>query len=170
MKTTQCTSGRTVFLLLASMITMVAQSPAQIVATPLEELSVDADLIVIAKVTNLRAEWNGDRTRIFTKVSLDVGEYLKGQALGPTMVLTVAGGEVDAVGEYYSNAPNFDTGEEVLVFVKRDAKDNLLVAGGAKGKFTITEDTVTGEKRIHKGLSLSQFASKVKKLTEQKMR
>ena len=140
---------------------------AQTETNRIESLTQRADAIVVGKVTSVRAEWNADKTKIITKVSLDVDEYVKGQGAGKTVVITHMGGEVDGVGELYTNAPHFSTGEDVLVFVKKDSKNNMNVAGGNEGKMKITKNESTGERMVQGSLSLNSFTNLVKSAVKQ---
>ena len=70
-----------------------------------------------------KSDWNQDKTRIFTKVTIQVDEYLKGNNSGKTMVINTPGGEVDGIGELYTHMPSFKDDEDVLVFAKEDKQD-----------------------------------------------
>ena len=41
-------------------------------------LSKGADVIITGKVTQQSSSWNDDNTRIYTKATIEVEEYLKG--------------------------------------------------------------------------------------------
>jgi hypothetical protein len=162
-----CFSTIFVFVLMHLVLGRVS---AQTEKIRLEDLAKKAEVIVVGKVTDVRSEWNADKTKIITKVSLDVDEYVKGEPAGKTMVITHMGGEVDGVGELYSHTPAFSKGEDVLVFVKKDNKNNLNVAGGNEGKFKVTKNESTGERMLQSNLSLKNFTSMVKTaLKQQKM-
>jgi hypothetical protein len=143
------------------------QASAQTQQLRLEDLAKRAEVVVLGKVTDVRSEWNSERTRIITKVSLDVDKYLKGETPGRTIVITHPGGEVGGVGELYSHTPSFAKGEEVFLFVKKDSKNNLSIAGGNEGKFKVTKNELTGEKMLQGNLSLKNFTSRVKSIIEQ---
>ena len=86
-------------------------------------LSKGADVIVTGKVAKQKSSWNKDKTRIYTQATLQVDEYLKGNS-GNSVVVTYPGGEVGDVGELYTHMPRFTNDENVLVFLKKDQKDN----------------------------------------------
>ncbi len=111
------------------------------------KLTEGADIIVVGKVINKNSEWNEDKTRIFTNVTIQVDEYLKGSSGNNQVTVTHQGGEVGTVGELYSHTPGFKSDEEVLLFIKKDSKDNTFkVFKGESGKITILKDPNTGEK------------------------
>ena len=150
-----------VFVLMHS---LYGRAIAQTERSRLAELTKEADAVVVGKVANVRSEWSSDKKRIFTKVSLDIAEYVKGETPARTVVITQLGGEIDGVGELYTHTARFAKDEEVLVFVRKDRQNNLVVAGGEEGKFKVTKDERTGEKMVPGGLTLKRFTSEVKAL------
>jgi hypothetical protein len=161
MKARASTMYFSAILLFVLMRFVSGQASAQTQQLRLEDLAKKAEVVVLGKVTDVRSEWNSERTRIITKVSLDVDQYLKGETAGRTMVITHPGGEVGGVGELYSHTPSFAKGEEVFLFVKKDSKNNLSIAGGKEGKFKVTKDELTGERMVPGGLTLKMFTSRV---------
>ena len=146
---------------------VVRPASAQTQEVRLEDLTKKADVIARGNVTNVQSEWSSDKTRIFTKVTLAVDEYVKGEKPERTLVITHLGGEVNGVGELYTHTPRFAKGEEVLVFGKKDRKNNLIVTGGDAGKVLVTKDKLTGEKMVQGGLTLKMFTSTLKSIVEQ---
>ena len=167
MKTTSSIKASFALLAIVALLCSSERAAAQIESNRIQSLTQQADAIVVGKVSTVRSEWTADKTRIVTKVSVDVDEYVKGQPAGKTMVITHLGGEVDGVGELYSSAPHFSPGEDVLVFVKKDSKNNLTVAGGNEGKIKITKNESTGERMIQGNVSLSSFTNMVKTAVKQ---
>ena len=47
-------------------------------ALTVDELARRAEVVVVGKVTAKRSEWNSDKTRIYTRVTIDVDDCLKG--------------------------------------------------------------------------------------------
>ena len=154
-------------LVFVLMYSIYGRALAQTEKSRLAELTKEAEAVVVGKVTGVRSEWSSDRKRIFSKVSLSVDQYIKGDTPARTVVITQLGGEIDGVGELYSHTARFSKDEEVLVFVKKDRQNNLVVAGGEDGKFKVTKDERTGEKMVHGGLTLKKFTSDVKAILQQ---
>jgi hypothetical protein len=126
---------------------LIASSFPQSINSSIKSLSEKADLIVEGKVIQKKSSWNKDKTRIYTDVTVQVDDYLKGNKGNNTIVITTPGGEVDGVGELYTHMPRFNNNEDVLVFVKEDKKDrSFKVFNGEDGKITLYKDKVTGEK------------------------
>ena len=107
--------------------------------------------IVIGKVTGTQARWNDAHTKIVTDVQVEVTEALKGGET-TTLTLTQLGGEVDGARYNVPGCPAFRSGEEVLLFVWRDAQGRAQVNGLAQGKFEIERDAKTGEATVQRSL------------------
>lgn len=130
----------------------------------IESLVEKSEVIVLGDVKELRSEWNQDKTKIYTRVSIKVTENLKGSENNQTIVITHLGGEVGEVGELYSHVPKFTQDEEVLIFARRDKENNLRVTKGHEGKFKIIKDKTTGEKKIGASNTLNDFSSRIKSI------
>ena len=112
----------------------------------LEQLSQRAETIVLGTVTYQRSAWNSQHTAIYTDVSVEVEEAMKGVA-GPEVTFRIAGGEVGNVGMRTSTDPTFRVGERVIVFLRAEGSTAQLV-GRRQGKFRVNNDTVTQEGQV----------------------
>ena len=128
-----------------------------------EQLVRESDVIVVGSVGALKSEWNADRSRIQTVVTINVGETVKGSVQGGSLTVVIPGGEVDGVGEWYSHSVRFKDTEEVVVFAKKDQKGVMRVTGGEHGKFLVTAGKNAGSKIIPNVGSLEDFTGTVKK-------
>jgi len=162
-------SNRFFFLLLIFMIyhliAIAKEDPEKI-----KKLSIKADVILTGKVKHKQSSWNENKTRIYTKTTIQVDEYLKGQANGNSIEVTTLGGEVGDVGELYTHMPNFENNEEVLVFLKKDKKKkNYQVLNGEEGKIKILKDEKSKDKVSRSNLSINELKSQIKSfVNEQK--
>ena len=154
-----------VAFLLLFMITY-EDTVAQTRRLPLEELSKKSELIVTGKVIDQIAEWNEEKTRIYTRVTIAVDEYHKGERSENTVTVTHLGGEIGDVGELYTGTARFVKDEEVFLFLKKDQKGNLRVTGSNQGKYMIRRDEVTGRRMISKSKSLEDFKGQVKSIVK----
>jgi len=127
-----------------------------------EQLAAQSEVIAIGKVASLSSEWNEGHTRIRTRVTLSVSEYVKGGSSASSLTIYVPGGEVDGVGEMYSHMPTFRKDENVVVFAARDRENHLRVSEGARGKFTIEKNTASGRAEIAGGISVDQFKTQIR--------
>lgn len=114
-----------------------------------EELADTADIIVIGRVTDVRAVWENPRTLV-TLATVSVSERLKGEA-GDTISVAIPGG-ADAnrrfpVAVTYAGAPQMRNGEDVFLFLGRDEElsSGLTVLGFSQGKFSIVDDGKGGK-------------------------
>jgi hypothetical protein len=126
------------------------------------ELAQRAEVVAVGKVTSLVSEWSDNHSSIQTRVNLSVSEYLKGNSSGTSLTLVIPGGEIDGVGEVYSDMPRFRTAEEVFVFATKDTRGLYRVAGGDQGKYTLQRDAVTGKLSVAGDKSLEEFSASVR--------
>jgi hypothetical protein len=127
-----------------------------------DELAKQADVVAVGKVTSMKSEWNSDKTRIYTRVTIGVDEYLKGGSGGSIEVL-VPGGEIGRVGELYTHMPKFKKDEDVVLFAEKDKKGRYRVAGGSEGKYNVKKDERTGERIVSNRTTLETFTKEIRK-------
>ena len=75
-----------------------AQQPNQAMQKAVQELSDQSDLVVVGKVAKINSQWNKDKSRIYTNVTVDVDEFVKGNTSSRSIVVRHLGGEVGSVG------------------------------------------------------------------------
>ncbi len=143
-------------LVLAAIVPAFAQKNGRTV----EDLARQADVIAVGKVTATKSGWDGSHKRIVTSVTVNVGEYLKGNE-GNVLTVTTMGGEVNGVGEWYSHTARFKAEEEVVVFANRDREGKLRVAGGEEGKMKIERDSKTGAALVQGNRTLADLKKHV---------
>lgn len=131
-----------------------------------EQLVRRAETVVVGRVAQQHSQWNSDRTRIVTQVTVTVDEVLKGDPNQRSLVVSVPGGEIDGVGELYTHTPRFRVSEAVVLFVERDPAGVLRVAGGEKGKVTISRDQLTGRNVIGENQMLEVLTTRIKSVVK----
>lgn len=124
--------------LLVGLILLGAPTPsnAQVARMSLAELTSTATSIVHGRATQSQAVWSPDRKRIYTEVTLEVDDRLKGKGSGTTVV-TIPGGQIGNIRYEVSDMPAIDEGEEVVVFVWQHPSGRNLVTGGSQGKLVV---------------------------------
>ena len=128
-----------------------------------EALAGQAEVVAVGKVSSLVPQWNEDHSRIFTRVTLSVDQYIKGGSAGQPLTLLVPGGEVDGVGELYSYTAVFQSDESVLVFAQKDREGNYRVSAGQQGKYTVKRDDASGRLMVGGIRTLQEITAVVQK-------
>ena len=126
-------------------------------------LAGQAEVVAVGKVSSLVPQWNEDHSRIFTRVTLSVDQYIKGGSAGQPLTLLVPGGEVDGVGELYSHTAVFQSDESVLVFAQKDREGNYRVSAGQQGKYTVKRDDASGRLMVGGIRTLQEITAVVQK-------
>lgn len=116
----------------------------QIMAMDLPALGRDADVVVEATVVSKQAFWNEGRTRILTRVELEIDRTHKGAPTGSLSVVQ-AGGEIDGMRMTVHGVTPWQVGERVLAFLEPAFDAQFRVTGFSQGKFSIETDPRTGE-------------------------
>lgn len=128
-----------------------------------EALAGQAEVVAVGRVSSLVPQWNEDHSRIFTRVTLSVDQYIKGGSAGQPLTLLVPGGEVDGVGELYSHTAVFQSDESVLVFAQKDREGNYRVSAGQQGKYTVKRDDASGRLMVGGIQTLQEITAVVQK-------
>jgi hypothetical protein len=132
-------------------------------ASKLKKLSKNSEVIITGKVMYKESSWNKSKSRIYTRTTVQVDEYLKGSNSESSIDIISPGGEVGEVGEIYSHMPRFEDDEEVLVFLKKDAKiSEYKVLNGEEGKITILSDAKSKKKTTSLSMPLNDLKLQIK--------
>lgn len=138
---------------------------SQTFQSEIKSLSKGADIILTGKVTKQQSEWTHNKSRIMTRTTIQVDEYLKGNGNRNSIVVNHPGGEIDGVGELYSHMPEFNNDEEVLLFLKKEKNSpDYTVFSGEDGKISIVRNE-KGEKVTPSNLSISTLKVQIKRYT-----
>jgi hypothetical protein len=121
------------------------------VALPLPQLTAKAGAIVHGTVSDVRSDWNADRTHIFTFITVHVDRYLKGD-LGPTITVMEFGGTVGGMRQFIAGTPQFTRGEEVVLFLSLHPPMYPAVLALSQGKFSVVADRASGQRLMSRGL------------------
>ena len=135
---------------------------AQFSSPEIRNLTSGADIILTGKVTQQTSSWNENKTRIYTKATIQVNEYIKGNNTGGTVTVNYPGGEIGEIGEMYSHMPRFGDNEEVLVFLKKSENNtDYKVLNGEEGKITLLSDETTGLKTTNSNVPLNSLKQQI---------
>jgi hypothetical protein len=103
------------------------------------EMVAKSPLIVHGRVIAVRSLLTGDRRAIESLVTLSVTESLKGEP-GATVVLRVPGGQVGRYRRVMVGAPEFEEGDEVIVFLGGHGPAVPMPFGLSQGVYRVTRD------------------------------
>lgn len=132
--------GASFVLLLFIFFAVIPVVSASITKTSVEDLTREADVIVIGDVKEVASRWNMWRTAIYTYSTLLVEKYIKGT--GPeTLTIITEGGNVGDLWMWVEDVPDFTKNETVLVFLKQ-AGDEFSVVGWIQGKYIVEDEYV----------------------------
>ncbi|MHC4470282.1 MAG: hypothetical protein ACYS99_04895 [Planctomycetota bacterium] len=134
---------------------------AIVLRVTVEDLADKATVIVSGEVIESKARWTDDHSTINTYVRIAVSNVHKGEA-GAEVVVTCQGGAVGDEKVPVEGVPEFTAGEQVLVFLWKNSRGDLLPLGMNQGKFLIEKDPETGEvmaRNSLKGLCFARIGS-----------
>ena len=118
-----------------------------------------SDLIITGSVEEVNSQWNSGQDQIYTDVGVSVQQCVKGPWRPSRVTIRVPGGQVGDIVQSSSVGPQFEVGDEVLLFLEFGGKDTARVVGGFQGKLTLSEDKVVGS-----DVSLDIFLSQVRQI------
>src|SRR3954452_1169434 len=118
-------------------------APAALRATvliPIEfrELVAVSSTIVHGRVVDVRAVWVDGRRAIETFLTIDADEYYKGSA-SRTLTVRVPGGQIGRFRTIVVGAPEFQSGDEVVLFL-RAYEGRVSIVGLSQGAYRVAPD------------------------------
>jgi len=123
----------------------VAPSHAlQMVPLSLEELAGQADVVLHGKVRSKACQRDA-AGRIYTLVELDVAAVWKGAVHSQPFPIVLAGGTLGSERSVAFGQAEYWPGEEVVAFLRINARGQGVTLGLAQGKFSAWRDQTTGE-------------------------
>lgn len=101
----------------------------------LNKLISDSKVIVVGSVKNIQCKWDKEKKNIWTFVTIDTEQFIKGKKEGGELTIRIPGGVVGDIGERVSGTPEYKVGEYVLSFLAEDIDDFFYVNGWQEGKY-----------------------------------
>ena len=116
----------------------------------LEDLTKISDLIVQAKVLSVESGWNGTRSGLRTRVTLEVENVLLGAPERKELSIELPGGHLpeEDLRQVIPGIPTFAIGEEAVLFLRTDANLICPVVGWIQGRFQIVTEPGNGQKML----------------------
>ncbi len=132
-------------------------SNAAMVKLSLNDLTNEADAVVMGIIVNKYSYWNPEHTTIYSDVTIKVDKVISGRA-ETFVTFQIIGGVVEGLVLRTSVDPEFKTGERAILFI--DTKDTVTaVAGLFQGKYAIKNETVVWE---GKKIKVNDFIKMIK--------
>ena len=163
-------------------IAAVPMSAMVVVPAEFSEMVTSSELVVHGRVVDIRPQFVGDRRTIETVVTVSVLDALKGQP-GETVYFRVPGGQIGRYRRFMVGAPEFVSGEEVVLFLRGRppvvpfpfglSQGVYRVVRSADGRSLVTPPIVSeAAGRVVRGdpsrrpVELSAFANNVRRIAE----
>jgi hypothetical protein len=142
---------------LAIAILMIAPVLHATVLIPAEfrEIVTGSQIIVHGRVTEVRSERIDDRRSVETIVTLRAAAYFRGGP-GEHVTFRVPGGTIGRYRTMMIGAPEFQAGEEVVLFLKSNGPTVSHVFGLSQGVFRVRRDARTGRTLVVPPAVMSQ--------------
>jgi hypothetical protein len=112
-------------------------SATTVIPATLDDIVAGSQLIVHGRVVEVQAQAAGDRRSIYTVVTVAVDEAIKG-APGRTVSFRTPGGQVGRYRRVVVGAPEFATGEQVIVFLRGGGAAIPSLFGLSQGVYKVT--------------------------------
>lgn len=160
---------KSLVILLFSLFLLPHLTQAQNIDAKLKKITSEADVILTGKVIKQTHSWGKSKSKIYTFVTIEVDDYIKGNQTEKTLIVRHPGGEVDGIGELYSHMPKFRDDEEILLFAEKErGSSTYKVVQGEEGKITIYPDKKKGNKTTLFNKNLEAFKKEIKSYVEKK--
>lgn len=86
-----------------------------------------------------------DAGRIYTKVELEVTETWKGAASAKKLTVVQGGGTLGEERVVVSGQVAYSLGEDIVAFLRFNARHEAVTVGLAQGKFSVAKDPSNGQ-------------------------
>ncbi len=103
----------------------------------LEELVAASPVIARGNVGKVESFWNADRTAIYTHVTLQVEDTLRGKVASEQIVVRLPGGTVNGVSQIVIGAPQLEAENEVVLMLEEAPSNQSARAPAASGYILI---------------------------------
>src|SRR6266508_6725101 len=135
-----CLRGPWLWMTLCSVLVAASTASATVLLpADFADFVAGSPVIVHGRVVNIRSVLAGPRRSIESVVTLDVIESLRGNP-GPTVMFRVPNGQVGRYRRILVGAPEFEEGDEVVVFLQARAPAIPTIFGLSQGLDRVVHD------------------------------
>ena len=135
------------FVLLAICAAGTFAHATVLVPAEFREIVNGSEIIAYGRVVDATPEWSDDRKRIDTVVTFEVGTWLKGGP-GDTLTFKVPGGRIGRYKSVTVGAPEFEVGDEAVLFLKSTGADRPFVFGLNQGVYRVRLESGTARRIV----------------------
>ncbi len=125
----------------------MAAGAAVAVRMSLDDLISSSRLVIYGRVMQTHAEWDPATGAIWTRTEILILDGMVGPAES-TLAITEPGGSKDGRLEMYPGTPQFQPGQEVVVFAYRAPGNRWRVTGQLQGVFLVEIDRRSGKRMV----------------------
>jgi hypothetical protein len=129
---------------ITALLTVSPAVSASIEKMSVEDLTREADIILIGDIVDVQSKWGLERDKIYTYSTVSVERYIKGGTGEENLTIISEGGRVGTLFILVEDTPTFLKDEIVLVFLKKSGKEYSVV-GMSQGKYTLKNGVLTGQ-------------------------
>jgi hypothetical protein len=129
------------------LILPVATQATVLIPIEFRELVAAAPVIVHGRVVDVRSAFVDGRRAVETFVTIEAGEYLKGD-LGGHVTFRVPGGQLGRYRTIFVGAPEFREGDELVLFLKSGDASLPRIIGLSQGAFRVVPDARSGRRIV----------------------
>ena len=135
--------------LLVGLLLCLSPSLSATVLLPAEfrEIVTGSQIIVYGRISDVRSEWMDGRRRIESIVTLEASSFYRGTA-GSTVTFRVPGGQIGRYKNLTVGAPEFRSGDEVVLFLQSRGPAVPQIFGLNQGVFRVRVDARTGRRLV----------------------
>lgn len=137
------------FLLLIPLLLGCVPVLSATVLVPAEfrEIVSGSQIIVHGRISEVRPEWIDGRRRIESVITLQAASFYRGTS-AQTITFRVPGGQIGRYKSVTVGAPEFNAGDEVVLFLKARGPSVPQVFGLNQGVFRVDVDQRTGRRTV----------------------
>ncbi|HVJ28136.1 MAG TPA: hypothetical protein VM493_11375 [Vicinamibacterales bacterium] len=137
------------FLLLIPLLLGCVPVLSATVLVPAEfrEIVSGSQIIVHGRISEVRPEWIDGRRRIESVITLQAASFYRGTS-AQTITFRVPGGQIGRYKSVTVGAPEFNAGDEVVLFLKARGPSVPQVFGFNQGVFRVDVDQRTGRRTV----------------------
>jgi hypothetical protein len=126
-------------------------------AMDLADLTDASEAVVYGRVLSLSPHWDAAHEMIYTTVTVQPLAYMKGDLGSDPVEFEMPGGQVDDITLAVSDVPQFEIGEEAVLFLRQEF---FRVVGWCQGKWRVENGMVFGT-----DMTVEQFGSRVMEIS-----